>query len=65
MEKETIVEEAKFLRNRLKGSLLAGVPVDENDLDLMLLAAYYLGKAEASKAAEKDFWRALNLFTAV
>lgn len=40
---------ADRLRERAKGSNLYGLPIDENDADMMIMAAYYIGQIEVTK----------------
>jgi len=44
MTNEQIKHEADKIRELLRGGSIYGWPIDENDADMMLVAAYYAGQ---------------------
>ena len=45
---EMIKDMAKSVIKKISGSTIFGIPVDESDIDMMVLAAYELGKHNES-----------------
>ena len=53
------------IKNQLRGSHIVGinaVTIDLENIDHMILAAYFLGKEESSFAHNKELMRTIDLF---
>ena len=47
MSDELIKQESQLIRERLRGSMVYGLPLDMQNADAMLAAAYQLGRQDA------------------
>lgn len=43
VNKESIARQASKIRERITGGNLHGIPVDQSDVDMLIVASYYVG----------------------
>ena len=63
-QEHTIKEMAKKIKEKIKGSSICGIPIDLDNQDHVLIAAYFAGKREHMKneyKREMQKWKKVDL----
>lgn len=61
LARESIHHVADGLRKQMLGGFLLGEPMDIDDLDMVIVFAYALGKQEEGKARAKEAFHMIDL----